>query len=1705
MTPTTDQINAVEQHETRAKNVESVSTPGSAGMGALLGGTFGGALGSPPSDGGKLLSDRTISLSSNAAVRSAVFRQAQRSQGNHFVQRAISRAIEQKAPAEADAVNAQADVIPTGGGEPLAEQPREFMESRFGHDFADVRIHTDGGAATAAEALNANAFTSGRDIYFGQGKYQPESKDGQRLLAHELTHTIQQTNGPSSATPASASGELTVSSPEDALEKESEQAADAVMSDRTPTVPRNVGAAPVQRSTLVQRDARNVFAGKSYDLKTNKGVLQMAQDWQVQLWEDWSSFPVNSKERNKAGRAMAIYMEHYLPRFEEAARQGAAPGFLTQQVMAAVNDSIAGGETEATSKKYIDVRSYRTWFPEHYAAEYFDEANRLRQEGRADFAYFEKAKLDYLYEREKYTSFAAVQYVDHFAADMLDEQGLKILAGQWPDLPFREHRLFIRLDAMDKAEVIAKQEWFEAIGKMDAKLVKSGQREKRYAEIVQKLAQFVKLKQGLLTGTTPPEQARWIDGRIEDLVTELREEFGVLLDRARLFEFVTAGADLRKVTGRIEVSPEGKLYLGKRLTFRAQLDYLPPGRQARLAWRWVTGGREAKFLMEKPAHVVGKAPLAEPLELVPPFWVTGPYKYEIGRHGGMEVAAYVYLGEDDQPATRLSSGWLAMPEEVPAKIEVTGAPKEAVRGAPVQFGMGPWIPESSNYKAQWFVDGKHINDFWVFKYSFQTAGPHEVAVKLRRYDTDFFGDTDYGIFSESLPVKINVIEPTQYGESVLAKLDNPLVEGLSDKSLTDVAKSTESSIHALERKAAMEEDGSYWKDRVETQRERLRKINEYVPDLAQAEKLPEDELNLEQGRTYSGPVPAVLIHPEKNMTVPLAMYMVVKHTTGGWQAQLIDATGKILRFTGSGSTTQDAYLSAFKSWSSDNEYPIGGQVVYRFDPVVFPGSGQPERRSFSTTTSWKKAKDWWDKATAVAGLILGGLLLAAPEATITKALALALLAAVTARGAIAVAEKLEIGYDINDKEILLEGISIAASVTGVGGTLMRTIGRGVGRPLITQVGSALIITSTATDIGTFVYATADAIRMLRAIDDDPTLDDAQKQVEILRVMTGLFANSLLQIVSNKDLIKGKPRIKTQLESGEKIKLDTSARVDMELELRATGEHETFLKRTQGMDAEARDRVLVEWVIDARARRALKPTPENVRRVTDPKYAADYDAEITVADHTYRRMKKNGKWCRFTEPVCGIDLANINSDVDVILTQKTAAPGEPDVIPSLEDVTTHPGPQLAPATPGGPARALPPGMGEHKAARRKEYEDAGGTWPIERWNELYDRRMKARQAELEQQVKDLTAQKETLEKNLNESLQKAKTAKDEANRIAGEARIAKGNAKTQLNAQAQQARAASEQAAKQADATRQPVVDTQIQIQRLQSQLNVDAGTRLPCFAAGTTVWTPDGPRPIEELRVNDAVLACDLKNFSIVEARVVETYRNQTTKFYHVAVGGQIICTTSLHRFWVQSEREWIDAQNLTAGMELWTTAGNPAPINSIEIHEAPGAATYNLQVDKTPTYFVGPGVLVHNNGAPSYGFGNLRIYLGVNPNFPGSVYVGQTDDIARRQKEHREEAIEMLKKPNLTLEQRQFWEFKRDLELTERVSGLNQDQANYLEQKNITLQRDTAKAGAYEEGDEVKHGKTMNRREQVSAKKMPALEKKIMADPKVKAAGVCP
>jgi hypothetical protein len=82
---------------------------------------------------------------------------------------------------------------PAGSGRALDAHSRDVMEAHLGHDFSRVRIHADRQAAESAEARGARAYTVGRDVVFGPGAYAPDTGDGARLLAHELTHVVQQT------------------------------------------------------------------------------------------------------------------------------------------------------------------------------------------------------------------------------------------------------------------------------------------------------------------------------------------------------------------------------------------------------------------------------------------------------------------------------------------------------------------------------------------------------------------------------------------------------------------------------------------------------------------------------------------------------------------------------------------------------------------------------------------------------------------------------------------------------------------------------------------------------------------------------------------------------------------------------------------------------------------------------------------------------------------------------------------------------------------------------------------------------------------------------------------------------------------------------------------------------------------------------------------------------------------------------------------------------------------------------------------------------------------------------------------------------------------------------------------------------------------------------------------------------------------------
>ncbi len=140
-----------------------------------------------------------------------------------------------------------------GGGNALPSDVRGQMESNFDTDFEDVRVHTNGEASQLSRSLGAAAFTTDNDIFFREGHYNPQSGDGQKLLAHELTHVVQQrgASGPQRKS-------MTVNEPDDPYEKEADSVAEQVVGKEN--VPTPVASAPEgegDKSTAVDKTEEN--------------------------------------------------------------------------------------------------------------------------------------------------------------------------------------------------------------------------------------------------------------------------------------------------------------------------------------------------------------------------------------------------------------------------------------------------------------------------------------------------------------------------------------------------------------------------------------------------------------------------------------------------------------------------------------------------------------------------------------------------------------------------------------------------------------------------------------------------------------------------------------------------------------------------------------------------------------------------------------------------------------------------------------------------------------------------------------------------------------------------------------------------------------------------------------------------------------------------------------------------------------------------------------------------------------------------------------------------------------------------------------------------------------------------------------------------------------------------------------------------------
>jgi hypothetical protein len=155
-----------------------------------------------------------------------------------------------------------------GSGSVMDYGTKSFMESRFGTDFSNVKIHTGSEAVQMSRELNAQAFAVGSDIYFNEGKYNPNSDSGKHLLAHELTHTVQQSGGIQQKVQKSEGYEESSES-EDSIAYESEDAA----------IETKQGAERCRGSNVIDMDIQN-FTNRSITIPSGcVGTVVFTARW----------------------------------------------------------------------------------------------------------------------------------------------------------------------------------------------------------------------------------------------------------------------------------------------------------------------------------------------------------------------------------------------------------------------------------------------------------------------------------------------------------------------------------------------------------------------------------------------------------------------------------------------------------------------------------------------------------------------------------------------------------------------------------------------------------------------------------------------------------------------------------------------------------------------------------------------------------------------------------------------------------------------------------------------------------------------------------------------------------------------------------------------------------------------------------------------------------------------------------------------------------------------------------------------------------------------------------------------------------------------------------------------------------------------------------------------------------------------------------
>lgn len=665
-------------------------------------------------------------------------------------------------------------------------------------------------------------------------------------------------------------------------------------------------------------------------------------------------------------------------------------------------------------------------------------------------------------------------------------------------------------------------------------------------------------KQQLVSdASTTGEQLREIDERIEAARTRL-QRMGVNMERQQLHETLRTGGHAAVTQFRTSLIAPSNISENERAELRLSVPYIPPGTVPEYRWSLRTG---------LGGRAVGGAH-GPNLTLDESFWHAELQNIRAGG-GSLEITGHVSLDGSSDTASDTRS--YQVDANVPDQARITPALTEVLAGSAHTFRIAEFAPAPRIHPVTWRVDGHVVQrDQPTLHHRFSDVGTTTITATVHHRTSRWATEHPELFTTQALSVQVSSAQD-QANAALDQQVDVP--------ALGTLAAANREQMQQVEGQESLGGPAAvYWRSRAQALRQRQADLQRHIPDQTGVQELPAEEGDtFDTSQAYSGHVPAVLIVPRGRGVQPLSIYVHTWHDGTNWRSRVLDTTGEVQIYDGEpNSDARLAMESAFRDWDSDNPYPLFGEVHYR---IGVPGWSLPKH--FTTTTVGRAFQAWVDGVLLVGGIIVAGIMLLIPEPSgLTKAIAVAILAAGVIRSGVQIAQNIDRGMRWNDERNILEGLSMVAALAGVTGSALRgTALRAMTQPMRYRVGNWLVLSSVAGDAGALVYLTESAYADLQAARANPAPNEEAQAEAALRLATTFLTQGVMFIAGNRDMftsgLRGSdffptdPHATTRLAGGGEVRLDPGQRIDIGAELRSAGD------LPGNLNADVSDRVVVD--------------------------------------------------------------------------------------------------------------------------------------------------------------------------------------------------------------------------------------------------------------------------------------------------------------------------------------------------------------------------------------------------------------------------------------------------------------------------------------------------------------------------------------------------